>query len=34
MLPYLFAVLVLIRIYRGAEAPRALGLPYHRESRT
>lgn len=34
MLPYLFAVLVLVRIYRGAEAPRALGLPYDRESRT
>jgi len=34
MLPYLFAVLVLVRIYRGAEAPRALGLPYYRESRT
>lgn len=33
MLPYLFAILVLVRIYRGAHAPRALGLPYHRESR-
>jgi simple sugar transport system permease protein len=33
MLPYLFAVLVLVRIYRGAEAPGALGLPYDRESR-
>jgi ABC-type uncharacterized transport system permease subunit len=34
MLPYLFAVVVLVRVYRGAEAPRALGVPYHRESRT
>ncbi len=34
MLPYLFAVLALIRIYRGAEAPRSLGVPYNRESRT
>ena len=34
MLPYLFAVVVLVRISRGAQAPRALGAPYHRESRT
>lgn len=34
MLPYLFAIGVLVRVYRGAEAPRSLGVPYHRESRT
>jgi simple sugar transport system permease protein len=34
MLPYVFAILVLVRVYRGAEAPRALGVPYDRESRT
>ena len=34
MLPYLFAIVVLVRITQGAQAPRALGVPYHRESRT
>jgi simple sugar transport system permease protein len=33
MLPYLFALLVLVRIYQGARAPRALGRPYDREAR-
>ncbi len=33
MLPYVFAVVVLIRIYSGARAPRALALPYDREVR-
>ncbi len=33
MLPYVFAVAVLIRIYSGARAPRALALPYDREAR-
>jgi simple sugar transport system permease protein len=33
MLPYLVAIGVLVRLYRGAEPPRALGLPYERESR-
>lgn len=33
MLPYLVAIVVLIRVYRGAEPPRALGVPYERESR-
>jgi ABC-type uncharacterized transport system permease subunit len=33
MLPYILALLVLIRIYRGAQAPAALTLPYDRESR-
>jgi simple sugar transport system permease protein len=33
MLPYLVAIVVLVRLYRGAEPPRALGLPYERESR-
>jgi len=33
MLPYLVAIVVLVRVYRGAEPPRALGLPYERESR-
>lgn len=33
MLPYVFAVIVLIRIYSGARAPRALALPYDREAR-
>ncbi len=33
MLPYLFAMAVLIRIYRGARAPRALTVPYDREAR-
>lgn len=32
-LPYLLAVVVLIRIYRGAHAPAALGIPYEREAR-
>ncbi|MCL6551636.1 MAG: ABC transporter permease [Firmicutes bacterium] len=34
MLPYLFAIAVLIRVFRGAEAPAALGRPYDREART
>lgn len=33
MLPYLFAIAVLVRIFRGAQAPRALGRPYDREAR-
>jgi len=33
MLPYAFAVTVLVRAYRGARAPEALGKPYHREAR-
>jgi general nucleoside transport system permease protein len=33
MLPYVVAIVVLVRLYRGAEPPRALGLPYERESR-
>jgi simple sugar transport system permease protein len=33
MLPYAFAVAVLVRAYRGARAPEALGKPYHREAR-
>jgi simple sugar transport system permease protein len=33
MLPYLVAIVVLVRVYRGAEPPRALGIPYERESR-
>ncbi len=34
MLPYAFAIVVLVRAYRGAEAPQALGKPYDREART
>jgi general nucleoside transport system permease protein len=33
MLPYLFAMVVLVWIYRGAQAPAALALPYDREAR-
>lgn len=33
MLPYVVAIVALVRLYRGAEPPRALGLPYERESR-
>jgi simple sugar transport system permease protein len=33
MLPYLFAMVVLVWIYRGATAPAALAVPYDRESR-
>ena len=33
MLPYILALLVLIRIYRGARAPAALTIPYNREFR-
>lgn len=33
MLPYLFAIAVLIRVYSGARAPRALAVPYDREAR-
>jgi simple sugar transport system permease protein len=33
MLPYVLAVVVLIRIYSGAQVPRALGVPYDREAR-
>src|SRR5215831_6514486 len=33
MLPYLFAMAMLIWIYRGARAPAALALPYDREAR-
>ncbi|MDR7483473.1 MAG: ABC transporter permease [Armatimonadota bacterium] len=34
MLPYLFAIVVLVRVFRGAEAPAALGRAYAREART
>jgi ABC-type uncharacterized transport system permease subunit len=33
MLPYLFAIAVLVRVYAGARAPRALAVPYDRETR-
>jgi len=33
MLPYAFAIAVLVRASRGARAPQALGRPYHREAR-
>ncbi len=33
MLPYVFAMIVLIQIYRGARAPKALTVPYDREAR-
>lgn len=33
MLPYVFALVVLVRVYRGASAPRALTVPYDREAR-
>jgi general nucleoside transport system permease protein len=33
MLPYIFAMIVLVRIYSGARAPRALAVPYDREAR-
>jgi simple sugar transport system permease protein len=33
MLPYVFAPVVLVRVYRGASAPRALAVPYDREAR-
>lgn len=33
MLPYVFAIVVLIRIYQGAQAPAALGRAYDREER-
>jgi simple sugar transport system permease protein len=33
MLPYVFAMVVLVGIYRGAKAPAALALPYDREAR-
>ena len=33
MLPYAFAIAVLVRASRGARAPEALGRPYHREAR-
>lgn len=33
MLPYVFAIVVLVQIYRGAKAPRALTIPYDREAR-
>jgi simple sugar transport system permease protein len=33
MLPYLFAMIVLVWIYRGAQAPAALAVPYDREAR-
>lgn len=32
-LPYLLAIVVLIRVYRGAQAPAALAVPYDREAR-
>lgn len=33
MLPYLFAIAVLVRVYAGARTPRALAVPYDREAR-
>ena len=33
MLPYLFALAVLVRTYHGAKAPKALMVPYDREAR-
>lgn len=33
MLPYVFAMVVLVWIYRGAQAPAALAVPYDREAR-
>ena len=33
MLPYVFAIIVLVQVTRGAEAPRALARPYEREAR-
>ncbi|OFX34394.1 MAG: hypothetical protein A2Z07_00220 [Armatimonadetes bacterium RBG_16_67_12] len=33
MLPYVFAIIVLIRVFRGAAAPGALGRAYDREDR-
>ena len=33
MLPYVFAILVLVKVARGAQAPRALARPYDREAR-
>ncbi len=33
MLPYIFAMIVLVQVARGAEAPRALARPYDREAR-
>jgi simple sugar transport system permease protein len=33
MLPYIFALLLIVRVVRGAEAPRALARPYDREAR-
>jgi simple sugar transport system permease protein len=33
MLPYLVAIVVLVRVYRGARAPAALARPYDRELR-
>lgn len=32
-LPYLLAIVVLVRVYRGAQAPAALAIPYDREAR-
>jgi ABC-type uncharacterized transport system permease subunit len=34
MLPYIFVILVLIPVYRGAQVPQALMRPYNRENRT
>ena len=34
MLPYVFAIIVLIRVFRGAAAPGALGRAYDREARS
>ena len=33
MLPYVFAILVLIKVYQGAAAPEAIMRPYDREER-
>jgi simple sugar transport system permease protein len=34
MLPYVVAIVVLVQVYRGANPPAALGIPYERESRS
>ena len=33
MLPYIFAMIVLVQVAKGAEGPRALTRPYDRETR-
>jgi len=33
MLPYIFAMIVLVQVAKGSEGPRALARPYDREIR-